>query len=622
MKFAWLTLIWLLSVGWPYAQPPAVTKVEPPSWWREHSINPVRVLIRGQHLQGAALTVPVGLSIAGTTVNPQGTYIFADMTIHRDTPIGPTSLRIATAGGETSALFEILPPLARAGRFQGLTEDDAIYLIMVDRFADGDPRNDNPEISPGLCDRAKPRYYHGGDFQGIIDHLPYLKDLGITAIWLTPIYDNVNHVNPPTRYDSVAGVDYHGYGAVDYYAVEEHFGTLTKYRELVDAAHRIGIKVIQDQVANHTGPFHPWVEDSPTPTWFHGTKAHHLNNNWQTWTLMDPYASAALRRPVLEGWFINILPDLNQEDSEVARYLIQNSLWWVGISGEDAIRQDTLPYVPRRFWRDWTAALAREFPNVTVIGEVLNKSVPLVSFFQKGRTQHDGIDTGIHTVFDYPLFFAMRRVFGQGKPMTELPELLAMDYLYPSPHRLVTLIGSHDVKRFLNEEQASPVRLRMAFTALLTLRGIPQLYYGDEIGLRGERDPDNRRDFPGGFPGDRRNAFTKVGLLPDEQIVYGQVKTLLGLRREIPALRRGALVTLAAGDHSLVYARTTPTQAVLIAFNNAAQPLTLEVDVQALPWQNSAKLVDRLADQLRTVVTNGKVTLRIPAFSSAVFAPE
>ena len=359
-----LLIVPLIGMSAGVAATPEVTKVEPPSWWIGHSINPVRLLIRGRNLEGArAIPDGAGVTAGSTLVNAAGTYAFVDIAIAREAKPGAHRLRIVTAGGEASAPFEVLRPLPREGRFQGFSPDDVIYLIMPDRFSNGDPSNDDPAVSRGMWDRQKPRYYHGGDFQGIVDRLPYLKDLGVTAIWINPVYDNVNHLNEREQDNGQAITDYHGYGAVDFYGVEEHFGTLTRFRELVDAAHRQGIKVIQDQVANHTGPYHPWVTDSPTQTWFHGTETHHLANTWQTWTLVDPHATPELQQATLDGWFIDILPDLNQDDQEVARYLIQNTLWWVGISGLDGIRQDTLPYVPRRFWRDWMAAIKRQYPE-------------------------------------------------------------------------------------------------------------------------------------------------------------------------------------------------------------------------------------------------------------------
>ena len=277
----------------------------------------------------------------------------------------------------------------------------------------------------------KSRYYHGGDFRGIIEHLPYLKDLGVTAIWLTPIYDNVNQLNEREKYDNQAITDYHGYGAIDLYGIEEHFGSLDDFRELVDRAHALGIKVIQDQVANHTGPYHPWVKDPPTPTWFHGSEAQHLSNTWRTWALIDPYASPAAKASTLDGWFAGILPDLNQDDPEVARYLIQNTLWWIGRTGIDGIRQDTAPYVPRRFWRDWSAAIHAHYPAFKIVGEVYDSDPALPSFFPGRTPQTDGIDTGLDSVFDFPLQDAIARVFTSKAPLRELPKLLAHRLFVP-----------------------------------------------------------------------------------------------------------------------------------------------------------------------------------------------
>jgi len=238
--------------------PPQVLKVEPPNWWPGHSINPVRLLIHGSGLQGARVDAGnSGLEIGPTQVNARGTYLFVDVGIPSNAQPGPVSLNVSTGEGAAKIPFEISAPLPRAGRFQGFTLDDVVYLIMPDRFANGDPSNDDPAISKGLMDRSKPRYYHGGDFQGIIDHLPYLKSLGVTALWINPWYDNVNHLNRKETYGGEPITDYHGYGAVDFYGVEEHFGDLSKLRQLVDAAHKAGIKIIQDQVANHGGPYHP-----------------------------------------------------------------------------------------------------------------------------------------------------------------------------------------------------------------------------------------------------------------------------------------------------------------------------------------------------------------------------
>lgn len=543
------------------AEPPRVTKVEPPNWWAGHSINPVRLLIRGSHLKGASISGR--LRASNVRVNAAGTYVFADITIPRDTRPGPAPLTLKTGQGSTAVPFEVNAPLEPAGRFQGFSPDDIVYLIMPDRFADGDPSNNDPEISRGLYDKSKPRYYHGGDLQGIINRLPYLKRLGVTALWLNPIYDNVNRLNTRERYDGQAITDYHGYGAVDFYGVEEHFGTLAKFRELVDKAHASGIKIIQDQVANHTGPFHPWVEDSPLEDWYHGTAARHINETWQTWTLADPYSTPAMRRATLDGWFIDLLPDLNQENPEVSRYLIQNTLWWVGMTGLDGIRQDTLPYVPRSFWRDWMAAIKREYPRLRVVGEMFDGNPALVSFFQGGRRQFDGIDSGVDSLFDFPLFYAIRNVFAQGRAARELPTMLAHDRLYPDPSMLMTFLGLHDVERYMNVRGASADNLKLAFTFLLTARGIPMIYYGDEIPMPGGNDPDNRRDFPA-------ERFDNPGG------IYDHIARLAQLRREKPCLRRGAMVNLAATDTVYAFKRVSAGCEVTVVFNLGANAETVE----------------------------------------------
>jgi neopullulanase len=586
---------------------PVVTKVEPPCWWTEHSINPVRLLIRGSGLTGASLKSTIkGVELGEAHVNDNGTYLFVDVTIKT---AGPHPIKITTSQGSTTAAFEVLTPLPRENRFQGFSEDDLIYLIMPDRFANGDRANDDPAVSKGLFDRSKPRYYHGGDLQGVIDHLAYLKDLGVTAIWLNPLYDNVNRLNEKEKYEGQAITDYHGYGAVDFYAVDEHLGDLPKLKELVEVAHKNGIKLILDMVANHTGPYHPWVDDPPTPTWFHGTPAKHLNETWQTWTLMDPHAPPSLRWPTLDGWFIDILPDLNQDDPEVARYIIQNTIWWVDAVGLDGIRQDTLPYVPRKFWRDWSAAIKKEHPGLRVVGEVFDASPSLVSFFQGGKSQFDGIDSGIDALFDFPSYYPIRRTFAQGKSIRDLAVMLANDHLYPNPNNLVTFAGLHDVARFMSEPGATIDGLMLAFTYLMTSRGIPMIYYGDEIGMQGGNDPDNRRDFPGGWSEDARNAFTD-GRTPDEQRVFEHVRKLAQLRREYPELRHGEMKQLGFSDDVYVYARGE----FIIMLNNGTKPVRTVTTAASGTWRDLLEVVGHIPVRDETM----RVTL--PARSGVIMA--
>jgi len=597
-----------------HAAPPVVTKVEPPNWWPDHTISLVRMLINGSGLSGARVTAASGFTATNVKVSDAGTYLLCDLKIPVHVEPGSYPITIHTDQGTTVAPFRIEAPLPAQGRFQGFSPDDVIYLIMVDRFANGDSNNDDPAISHGLFGRNNSHLYHGGDFQGIIDHLPYLKSLGITAIWITPIYDNTNEPNTLQKAKGQAISDYHGYGTVDYYGVEEHFGGMDSLRRLVDAAHASGIKVIQDQVANHVGPYHPWVKDSPKPTWFHGTAAAHINETWQIWSLPDPHASNALKRRVLDGWFANVLPDMNQEDPDVATYEIQNALWWVGMTGFDGIRQDTLPYVPRTFWTNWSAALKRQYPNLRIVGEVFDSDPAVPSFFQGGVKQSDGVDSGIDAVFDFPNFSAIRDVFAARRPMDNLAKVIAKDRLYADPNVLVPFLGNHDVKRFMSEPGANAAQLKLAFAYLLTTRGTPEIYYGDEIGMIGGDDPDNRGDFPGGWTGDPANAFDPAQRTDVQRSIFNYVQRLIALRKMLAPLRRGRFVDLGVTDDTWAYARVSEASAVLVVLNNGARPETVQIN-----YPQDGNFTGQLGAAATLSIRNGEGAVQLPPQAAEIF---
>jgi glycosidase len=601
----WLTL----TVA---AQAPQILKVDPPSWWKGSTVNPVRLMIHGRNLQNARVDVP-GLRIVNTpTINERGAYIFIDVFIAADAKPGQRSISVTTPRGSANASFEVLAPLNRAGRFQGFSPNDVMYLIMIDRFADGDPSNNG-----GIYDRRNKFYYHGGDLQGVIDHLPYLKELGVTAIWLTPWYDNYDRLNEIELKEDKPSTGFHGYNPQDFYTVEEHFGSLAKLRELVEAAHRSGIKIIQDQVMNHTGPYHPWVDDPPTPTWFNGAKSKHLKNVFQTWALHDPRAVESLKRETMEGWFLDFLPDLNQHDEEVSRYLIQNTLWWIGVTGLDGIRMDTWQYVPNSFWRDWTRALKSEFPNFKVVGEVKDGDVVHTSFFQGGRVRFDGVDSGLDSLLDFPLFYPIRHAFAEGKPVDEIPKTLAKDYLYTNPEILVTLLGGHDDGRFMSEKGATIAGLKLANAFVLTTRGIPQLYYGDELALEGGDEPTTRGDFPGGFGGDARNAFSAGGRTKDQQELFEYIKRLTTLRREHSVLRIGGLVNLFVSEQQYAYARQVKLDTAIVVINNDNDAATIEFDVSHIA--PGGVWVDQLGVSRPVQIGDGKMRVSLPKRSAAIF---
>jgi glycosidase len=597
---------------------PRVEKVEPPSWWGGHTVNPVRVLVRGSNLRGVSAATGAPFEVVNQKVNDAGTYIFCDLLIRPNARPGDYDLVFSSGTGGARAPFRINRPLDPATHFRGVTSDDVIYLIMPDRFADGDRTNNAPKDSPPEAnDRRNPRAWHGGDLRGIIDRLPYLKELGVTAVWTTPWYDNWNGVN---RCDKpwCPNTYYHGYHAIDYYAVEDRFGTLETLRELVDKAHALGIKVIQDQVANHVGSQHEWVRNAPLPDWFHGTLASHARNPFRGDLLLSPHAPTEARRQTLDGWFSDDLPDMNQEQPEVARYEIQNSLWWVGVTGLDGIRQDTVQYMPRFFIRDLNAALDRQYPSMWMVGEAWNEDPVHTSFFIGGHTGWDGVDTRMDAVFDFPAWDVSRNVFTGKIPAVALRYVLRADSLYPDPSRLVTMANNHDTRRFMSLPGATLEGAMLHLSYILTIRGTPQIYAGEEIAMEGGDDPDNRRDFPGGFAGDARNAFTKEGRTAAEQRMYEWTRSLLRLRREHTALRRGALLDLHFDDDSYAYARRDASETIVVALNRANAPKQMTIPASYLDARDGARLEPLLGAGDRPAVSAGSLKLNVPA-KSAVF---
>jgi neopullulanase len=588
---------------------PRVFKVEPPDWWVGY-YSPLMVLLYGENLESAKISVNYpGASISKIQLEPDGKHAFVWMNLGPTVKPGDLTLRIETASGRTAAAIVLHPRSSPAGKFQGITPNDVIYLILTDRFADGSETNNEPAgAAAKTYDRSNPRAYHGGDLKGIRDHLPYLKQLGVTALWLTPLYENDN-----------SSSDYHGYHAVDEYAVEDRFGTMGDLQALVDGAHRIGMKVLLDMVPNHVGPKHPWAMSQPDPGWLHGTVTHHLNNSDYNFApVSDPHAVPANYIHALNGWFADVLPDLAQENPLVASYLLQNALWWTESTGVDAFRIDTFPYVPRSFWSYYDKGIFAAYPHFFTMGEVSNEDPSIISYWAGGQTGFDGVDTGLSTTLDFPMYGAIRDVVGHGASAKKLVDVLRQDRLYPHPELLVTFIDNHDKPRFLTDAGGSIEKLKLAFSLLATTRGIPQLYYGDEVAMAGGDDPDDRRDFPGGFPGDSHNAFTREGRTAIEQDVYFHVQKLLQLRREHSALRIGMQKHVAVADNYYVFTREQSAERLLMVFfdDTAAGDITL--DLAGTSVADAKALLPILGD-CKAELNGGKLHLHPSPMSLTVF---
>jgi len=374
-------------------------------------------------------------------------------------------------------------------------------------------------------------------------------------------------------------------------------------------------------VPNHVGPKHPWAASQPAPGWLHGTVEHHLDTDYFYTPMTDPHAVPANYASALEGWFANVLPDLAQENPLVAQYLLQNAWWWTESGGVDGFRIDTFPYVPRKFWAYYLDGLFKTYPHFFAVGEIYNADPTVTSYWAGGQTGFDGVDTHLTTPFDFPMNDAIRNVVAHGASAKKIVDVLRQDRLYPHPELLVTFIGNHDMKRFVTDAGGSREKLKLAFSLLATLRGIPQLYYGDEIGMTGGDDPDNRHDFPGGFPGDQHDAFTAAGRTPDEQDVYAHVQALLKLRAQHPALRTGMQKHVAVADKYYVFTREGNGEKLLAVFDNSETAESIALSLADTSIADAKALVP-IFGAGRAEMQGGQLKLEMAPYSLAIYKVE
>ena len=603
-----------MSCAVSLAQKPVIDKIDPPGWWTQ--LPDPMLLVHGHDLDHASFKVNgKGVTLVKSQPSANGHWAFLWL---KTSSASAQTLSITASSNEGKAQqpFILAERSHNPASHSGFSSADVMYLIMTDRFANGDSNNDAPGNQ-----RSLPRGWHGGDFAGIEQHIDYLKSLGITALWTTPVVSN-----------GAMPESYHGYAATDLYATDAHFGTVQQYRQLSDALHVKGIKLIIDLVPNHLGLQHPWILDPPAPGWFHGTVHDHHKVKTNFLNLVDQHAPPDNWRDITNGWFTDAMPDLNQENPLVSRYLIQNALWWIETANLDGIRLDTFPYVSRAFWHDFHAALHQAYPHLTTVGEVFDGNAEVTSFFAGGterRGSEMNIDTGLDTPFDFPVYFTIRDVLTHGKSMTALSDVLRQDALYPHPERLVTFIGNHDTTRFLTDAGDSIARLKLALGLIATLRGMPQIYSGDEIGMTGGADPDDRHDFPGGFRGDAHSALTQSGRTGTEQEVFAWTSSLLALRSAHLALKTGLEQNLFSDEDGFAFVRTVSDSGcgqssnedkLLIVVNKAqkSKPIDLSMEETALAGCMQFHAESPASGAL-PAIQNGKLHIEQPAESMTVF---
>lgn len=552
-----------------------ITRVEPPNWWVGMKNTSLQLLVQGPKIGqlNPVLSYP-GVRIEKTHRADSENYLFIDLTIATDAKPGVVTLEFKQ--GNATVLTHNYPLLARqqkAEAFVGFNPADVIYLITPDRFANGDPGNDIvPALAEKKIDRKQGFARHGGDIQGMIDHLDYLSEMGFTAIWPSPLLEN-----------DMPAWSYHGYAITDYYRVDPRFGTLDTYKTLAEKARSKGMKLIFDGVVNHCGSSHWWMKDLPFKDWLNFPDSIQTTNHRRT-VNQDLYAAKIDRELMVNGWFVPSMPDLNQRNPFFATYLIQNSIWWIETLHLGGIRQDTYPYPDKDFLAKWSCQIMSEYPNFSLVGEEWSLNPLLAAYWQQGKVNHDGYESCLKSPMDFPmqrnLTVALTEPESWDQGLVKLYEGLANDFVYANPNHLMTFGDNHDMDRIFTQLGQDAALTKIALAYLLTMRGIPQIYYGTEVLMDNTGYPGDhgviRTDFPGGWAGDPINAFSGKGLSKEQQDVQLFLKKLLNWRKGSLAVQQGKTLHFGPLAGVYVYFRYTADQKIMVILNKNEQPAKLE----------------------------------------------
>lgn len=561
----------------------------------------LQVMLTGENIADARLEVNYpGVKVVGEPRLDSPNYKILYLTIAPDTKPGEMPLKLQLGKRTQTLKYPLRPRDRKAEDYKGFSAEDVLYLLMPDRFAQGKSKTaDKPE---GLefetqNNREHPSARHGGNIQGIRDHLDYLDSLGVTAIWSCPVLEN-----------DMPGGSYHGYATTDYYRIDPRFGTNEDWNGLIADAHKRGMKVVMDMIFNHSGSNHPWMKDMPTKDWYNHPEGD-VMTNFRLSTVHDPYVSDYDKDATVNGWFVASMPDLNQRNPHLMKYLIQNSIWWIESSKIDGIRMDTYPYADMDAMAQWVADVLREYPNFNIVGECWYGNEAGGAYWQRGNKMNPK-ETNLPTVMDFKLNIDGQKMFvEETTPWTGLNYVydhLALDYLYPDPQHILTFLDNHDTDRFLLEEAEDLGAWKQAITFLLTSRGIPQLYYGTEVLMNGTKkisDGNIRLDMPGGFPGDAVNVFTAEGRTPMQNEAWDFLSKLLQWRKGAAneVIAHGSLKHFMPQNCLYVYERKLGDKQVVVLMNGTNSELTTKMNrtVEVLPYGTT--MTDLISGQPVTI---------------------
>lgn len=603
-----LFIIMFSFLIWPahlFASAPIVKKVAPTFWWAGMKNPELQILLYGDRIAACDVTLSsrdVELKEVVKQTNPNYLLLYVDLS-----EAAPQTFDIVLKKGKkvVTVPYELKARSRNGNDIEGFTASDVLYLIMPDRFANGNPDND---VVPGMLenkvDRNGQYARHGGDLKGVADHLDYLADLGVTTIWLNPIQEN----------DMPEG-SYHGYAITDYYQVDRRLGSNEEFKALAEQAHQKGLKVVMDMIFNHCGSENYLFKDKPSTDWFN-FKSHYTQTSFKTASVQDIHASEYERRLATDGWFTQVMPDLNHRNRHVARYLIQSSIWWIEYAGINGIRQDTHPYADFDFMSQWCREVLDEYPRFNIVGETWLNSNVLVSFWQKDSRLAAPRNSNLPTVMDFPLTDLMNKAFDEettdwGGGLYRLYDYLTQDLVYPNPMSLLIFLDNHDTSRFYKkaEDTANLTRYKQALLFLLTTRGIPQLYYGTEIVMaadKSEGDGMLRRDFPGGWSGDKSDCFTAEGRSDLQNEAFDYTRKLLNWRKGNDVIGKGSLTHFSIMSNVYVYERKYGEHSAVVIMNGSDEPQEINLTPyrEVLP---AASATDFLSG--RTVELGEKLSL-------------
>jgi glycosidase len=549
-----LTLLLLAASLQAISQIPKLERVEPMSWWVGMHNPKLQLLVHGDQIASSTVQINYrGVSVVKINKVENPNYLFIDLEISKDAKAGKFPIAFTQQGKKNlTYTYELKNRDNTLGRIQAVTSKDLIYLLMPDRFSNGDPSND---VVKGLqetkLNRDSMYYRHGGDIQGVINHLDYFKELGVTTIWMTPEIEN-----------DMKHASYHGYAATDNYKIDPRYGTNALYKTYVEQAHAKGLKVIKDIVHNHIGTGHYTFKDLPMKDWLNQWPAF-TQSNYRDQPVMDIHAAAADRKRMQDGWFVTSMPDLNHRNIYVQNYLTQNHIWWIEYAGIDGLRLDTYPYNEGEYMADWALKVKAEFPTLSIFGETLVNSAAAQAYFTSGNTVNRGMDTNLPGITDAvmkdAIYDALNGKSGWVDGIFKLYATVAQDFLYKDVTQNVVFMDNHDMSRFYSMVKEDFNKYKSGMAMLLTLRGIPQVYYGTEILMKNYSNPDGlvRSDFPGGWKGDKSTKFSKAGRTAQENLAFDFMSKLANYRKQSAALTTGKMMQYIPENDMYIYFRYT-----------------------------------------------------------------